>query len=238
MKKIKLFLVSSALAISFLSTSVNAMQPDEKASGSKSPAITILDLDGKCTSKILRRLPLRDVANFALTSKKAGQVPYRPMWLQRDGQYKNELLGFHQWSLMVSPLVAAAHHEGDFDQYSKDPEWREGVQYLLPSTLDLRLAIMDNLPSFHSQKNFTFQINGEQWRAFYITFLNLGKRTGYVNVRDPWEAKGHELTMDNILTILKKPCVYNASTSKLMEGSAQFCEDGSNWGTFEIKIVK
>jgi len=236
MKKLKLFLVSSVLAVSFLSNSVNAMESDEDVSGSKSPAITmILDLDGKCTSEILRRLPLRDVASFALTSKKAGQVPYRPMWVQTDGQYKKDLVSFDRWSLMVSPLVAAARHQNDFDQYSKNPEWREGVQYLLPSTLDLRLAIMDNLPSFHSQKNFTFQINGENWTANNIYFNDFKiNKSGFLGMSTP---KGDELTMDNILNILKKPCVYNASTQKPKKGTAQFC-DHQVWGSFYIKIVE
>lgn len=232
-KKFKLFLVSSVLAVGSLSNPVNAVEPDEKESGSKSPAVTILDLDGNCISKILKNLPLRDVANFALTSKKAGQVPYRPIWFQKDGKYGKASVSFDRWSLMVSPLVAAARHKDDFDQYSQDPEWRDGLQYLLPSTLDLRLAVMDNLPSFHSQKNFTFQINGEQWHASCITFLN-GKHTGYINVSDPWVAKGHELTMANVLNILEKPCVYNASTEQPKKGTAQFC----NWGTVDIKIVK
>ena len=238
MKKFKLVLVSSALAISFLSNPVNAMEPDEDVSGSKSASITILDLDAHSTSKILMDLPLRDVASFALTSKNARQVPYRPIWFQTDGQYKYDLVSFHKWSLMLSPFVAAARHQKDHDQRIKQDSliYGNATQHC-PGSLDLRLAIMDNLPSFHGDKDFTFQINGKQWRTSYITFFN-DESAGYVNVGNDMLVAGEKLTMANVLNILTKRLNYNASNSNPKEGLAQFGEGGSNWGSVYVSIVE
>lgn len=237
MKKLKLFLVSSVLAVSFLSNPVNAMEPDEDVSESKSPAVPILDLSEDCTAKILSELPLRDVVSFALTSKKASQLPcYGPMWFQTDGTYGKSHVNFDRWSSMLSPLFAAARHQRDFDQFLKVPEFREEVKSLLPSTLDLRLAVMDNLPSFHSQKNFTFQINGEQWTVNNIYFNDFKvNKSGFLYMS---ALKGNEITMDKVLDTLKRPCIYNIyNPSNPAEGAAQFGED-QVWGYFTLRLVK
>lgn len=225
MKKLKLFLVSSVLAVGFLSNSVNAMEADEEASESKSPAVTILDLDGS-TSKILRDLPRRDVVSFALTSK----VPCRLMWFQEDGKYKKDLLSF----LMISPLVAAAHQERDHDQLIKNGGIYRDATINFPASLDLRLAIMDNLPSFHHNQNFTFQINGRAWSISEITFYNFSD-SGYPEyVRGL--AQGYQLTMENILNIVNAPLSYDPSGAG--SATAQFGRDGENYGTFTVSPVK